>query len=132
MGNCIQMENHKQREDFNTLWNRRKQNWQEYATKAAPDDEAMLRMAETAQHQASATETPAITITKRRNRWIPYAAAASILIGVAVIGWQRISSGLRHIEFEEVSVEGQTIRFLCNSGCSADDVLQSAQNIITE
>ena len=132
MGNYIQMDNRKQREDFDTLWNRRKQTWQEHATKAAPDDEAMLRMAETAQHQTSATETPAITITKRRNRWIPYAAAASILIAVAFIGWQRISGGLRNIELEEVSVEGQTIRFLCNSGCSADDVLHSAQNIITE
>ena len=126
------MDNHKQREDFNTLWNRRKQTWQEHATKAAPDDEAILRMAETAQHQASVTETPAITITKRRNRWIPYAAAASILIAVVFIGWQRISGGLRHIELEEVSVEGQTVRFLCNSGCSVDDVLHSAQNIIIE
>ena len=120
------------RGDFKTQWQRRQQ-WQEPARKTVPDDETFLRWAEKARHASAEPDVNVIPFpTHRRNRWIPYAAAASILIAVAFIGWQRISGGLRHIELEEVSVEGQTVRFLCNSGCSADDVLHSAQNIITE
>ena len=118
--------------DFKTQWQRRQQ-WQEPARKTVPDDETFLRWAEKARHASAEPDVNVIPFpTHRRNRWIPYAAAASILIAVAFIGWQRISGGLRHIELEEVSVEGQTVRFLCNSGCSVDDVLHSAQNIITE
>ena len=131
MGNYIQMDNRKPREDFDTLWNRRKQTWHEHATKAAPDDEAMLRMAEKAQHQASVTETPAITITKRRNRWIPYAAAASIVVGVAAIGLTRQNEpGSTLPVAKEVNVNGQTIRFVCNNDCSAQDVIFAVNEVI--
>ena len=131
MGNYIQMDNRKPREDFDTLWNRRKQTWHEHATKAAPDDEAMLRMAEKAQHQASVTETPAITITKRRNRWIPYAAAASIVVGVATMGLTRQNEpdNTKPVA-KEVNVNGQTLRFMCNKGCSAQDVVFAVNDVI--
>ena len=131
MGNYIQMDSHKQREDFDTLWNLRKQTWQEHATKAAPDDESMLRMAEKAQHQVSATETPAITITKRRIRWIPYAAAASIAVGVTAIGLTRQNEpGSTLPVAKEVNVNGQTIRFVCNNDCSAQDVIFAVNDVI--
>ena len=120
------------RGDFETQWQRRQQ-WQEPARKMVPDDETFLRWAEKARQASAGPDVNVIPFpTHRRNRWIPYAAAASILIGVAVIGWQQISGGLRNIELKEVNVDGQTVRFLCNSGCSADDVLHSAQNVITE
>ena len=125
------MDNRKPREDFDTLWNRRKQTWHEHATKAAPDDEAMLRMAEKAQHQASVTETPAITITKRRNRWIPYAAAASIAVGVAIVGLTRQNEpGSTLPVAKEVNVNGQTIRFVCNNDCSVQDVIFAVNEVI--
>lgn len=119
-----------ERNDFELQWQRRQRSVQE-AQMHAPADEVVLGMAKFAQEQEESQ--PVVLVSPRRKyRWIPYAAAASILIGVAVIGWQRVSGSSRHIELEEVSVEGQTIRFLCNSGCSVDDVLHSAQNIITE
>ena len=131
--NNNEMNNNNQREAFNTLWNRRKQTWQEHATKAAPDDEAMLRMSEKARHQASATETPAITITKRRNRWIPYAAAATLVIGVATIGLTRHGETDTTLPVaKEVNVDGQTIRFVCNNGCSAQDIVFAANQVIKE
>lgn len=126
------MDNRKQSEDFNTLWNRRKQTWQEQTSIAAPDDEAMLRMAEKARYQALATETSAIIITKRRNRWLPYAAAA-LVICVATIGLIRHSkTDTPQPIAKEVDVNGQTIRFLCNNGCSAQEVVFAANQIIKE
>ena len=125
------MDSHKQREDFDTLWNLRKQTWQEHATKAVPDDEAMLRMAEKAQHQASATETPAITITKRRIRWIPYAAASTFVIGVASFGLTRHNETDTTLPIaKEMNVNGQTIRFVCNNDCSAQDVIFAVNEVI--
>ena len=131
--NNNEMNNSNQREDFETLWNRRQQSWQERATKAAPGDEAMLRMAEKARHQASATETPAITITKRRNRWLPYAAAATLVIGVATIGLTRHGETDMALPIaKEVNVDGQTIRFVCNNGCSAQDIVFAANQVIKD
>ena len=118
------------RSDFELQWRRRQQAIQEVKADV-PTDEIVLGMAKIAQ-KLGENQTVVLVPPRHKYRWIPYVAAASILIGVAVIGWQRISGGLRNTELEEVSVEGQTVRFLCNSGCSADDVLHSAQNIITE
>lgn len=119
-----------EKNDFELQWQRRQQAMQE-TKDDVPTDEVVLGMAKIAQ-KTRENQSVALVPPRRKYRWIPYAAAASILIGVAVVGWQRVSGSSRHIELEEVSVEGQTIRFLCNSGCSVDDVLHSAQNIITE
>lgn len=133
MENIIKMDNRKRRENFDRLWNHRKLTWQERATKAAPSDEAMLRMAEKARYQASVTETPAITITKRRNRWLPYAAAASLVIGVATFGLTRHDETDTTLPItKEVNVNGQTIRFVCNNGCSAQDIVFAANQVIKE
>ncbi len=63
----------------------------------------------------------------RNRRWIPYAAAASIVIGVAIIGLTHISPSNDGLPVaEEVTVESQTIHFVCNNGCSAQDIMSLA------
>ena len=119
------------RGNFKTQWQRRQQ-WQEPARKTVPDDENFLRWAEKAR-QASAG--PDVNVkpfpTHRRNRWIPYAAAASIAVGVITIGL------IRHNETDtilpiakEVNVNGQTIRFVCNNDCSVQDVIFAVNEVI--
>ena len=104
--------NNSKRDDFKTQWKRRQQ-WQELAKKAMPDDETLLRWTEKARENYNMPEVNIIPFpSHRRNRWIPYAAAACIAIGVATIGL------------------GQTVRFLCNNGCSALEVLLSANEVI--
>lgn len=120
----------KERNDFELQWQRRQQAMQR-AQSNAPADDVVLAMAKKAQEKGDLRSAEFVPV-RRRFRWVPYAAAASILLGVSVIGWQRMTHELRLPETKVVSVNGQTIRFLCNSGCSADDVFRSAQNIITE
>ena len=119
------------REDFKTQWQRRQQ-WQEQAEKSAPNNETLLRGAEKAQHDSAGPDADAFPfLTHRRNRWIPYAAAASIAIGVAAIGLSRQGETDDTLPVaKEVKVGGQTVRFLCNNGCSAQDIILSASEII--
>ena len=121
------------RDDFNTQWQRRQQ-WQEPARKSVPDDETFLRWAEKAQQ---AFEEPDVNVipfsTRRRNRWIPYAVAASIAVGVAAIGLNRPNQPDNPLPVaKEVNVNGQTIRFVCNNGCSAQDIVYAANQVIKE
>ena len=120
-----------QRDGFKTQWQCRQQ-WQDQAEKSAPDDETFLRWAEKAQQASAAPDVNVGSFpTRRRNRWIPYAAAASIAIGVAVIGLNRQGETDDTLPVaKEVNVGGQTVRFLCNNGCSAQDIILSASEVI--
>jgi hypothetical protein len=129
--NTITMNTNTQREDFKTQWQRRQQ-WQEQAEKSAPNNETLLRWAEMAQQASAAPNADVIPFPARHhNRWIPYAAAASIVIGVAAIGLNRQDETNDTLPVaKEVKVGGQTVRFLCNNGCSAQDIILSASEVI--
>lgn len=117
--------------DFKTQWKYRKQ-WQEQAQKSVPNDETLLRWVEKAQETYAKPEVNVMSFPSRhRNRWIPYAAAACIAVGVAAVGLnhQNKTNGTLP-EAQEVKVEGQTVRFLCNNGCSAQEVMLSANEVI--
>ena len=121
----------KRYDDFQTIWKRRKQDWQERAEKTLPDDATLLHLAELAQQHAQQHEAVGISITQRRKRWIPYVAAACIAVGVAAIGLNLHDDTVDPLpETEEVTVGDQTIHFLCNKGCSAQEVMLSAIEVI--
>ena len=129
--NTITMNTNTQREDFKTQWQRRQQ-WQELAEKSAPDNETLLRWAEKAQQNSAEPDADTFPfLTHRRNRWVPYAAAASIVIGVAAFGLSRQGETDDTLPVaKEVKVGEQTVRFLCNNGCSAQDIILSASEVI--
>ena len=120
-----------QRNDFQTQWQRR-QHWEEVAKKSTPDDSAFLDWAEKVQHTSFSSEVNVAPFSSQRNRrWIPYAAAASIAIGVTIIGLTRTGQPNDGLPVaEEVTVESQTIHFVCNNGCSAQDVMLLANKAI--
>ncbi len=120
-----------QRDDFQTVWERRKQNWQEQAKKALPDDATLLHLSELARQQGMRQDAVVVPITRRRNRWLPYAAAATLVIGVATFVLTREGKPEHNLPVaEEIRVEGETIHFLCNNGCSANEVLLAANEVI--
>ena len=119
------------KDNFKTQWQRCQQ-WQMEAEKTVPDDETLLRWAEKAQQASATVGTNLFPVpSSRRTQWIPIAAAASLVIGVTVIGltWQsQPDDGLPTAQ--EVTVESQTVRFICNNGCSAQDVVNLANKVI--
>ena len=118
-----------QRDDFKTQWQSR-MHWKEQAEKWAPDDQAFLRWAEKAQQDPAGLEANVIPLHRNR-RWIPYAAAASLVIGVAAIGLTRQGQPDNGLPVaEKVTMESQTVHFLCNNGCSAQDIMQLANKVI--
>ena len=119
------------RGDFKTQWQRRQQ-WQEPAWKLVPDDETFLRCAEKARQASAEPDVNVIPFpTHRRNRWIPYAVAASIAVGVAIVGLSRQNEpGSTLPVAKEVNVNGQTIRFVCNNDCSVQDVIFAVNEVI--
>ena len=118
-----------QRDDFKTQWQSR-MHWKEQAEKWAPDDQAFLRWAEKAQQDPAGSEAKVIPLHRTR-RWIPYAAAASLVIGVAAIGLTRQGQPDNGLPVaEEVTVESQTVHFICNNGCSAQDIMLLANKVI--
>ena len=118
-----------QRDDFKTQWQSR-MHWKEQAEKWAPDDQAFLRWAEKAQQDPAGLEAKVIPLHRTR-RWIPYAAAASLVIGVAAIGLTRQGQPDNGLPVaEEVTVESQTVHFICNNGCSAQDIMLLANKVI--
>ena len=123
--------NAKRNDDFQTVWERRKQNWQQQAEKTLPDDATLLRLAETARQQSQQQTAVVVPLTRPRKRWIPYAAAACIAAGLTVVELAHQSQPDNELPVaEEVTVEGQTIHFLCNNGCSVQDILLSANEVI--
>jgi len=125
------MNTNTQRDDFKAQWQCRQQ-WQEQAEKSAPDDETLLGWVEKAQQASAGPDADVIPfLTRHHNRWIPYAAAASIVIGVAAIGLNRQDEKEDTLPMaKEVKVGGQTVRFLCNNGCSAQEIILSASEVI--
>ena len=119
------------RDNFKTQWKHRQQ-WQEEIQKSVPDDETLLGWAEKARQTYFKPEVNVVPFpSHHRNRWIPYAAAACIAFGVAAVGLNRQDETNSTLpEAKEVKVEGQTIRFLCNNGCSALEVMLSANEVI--
>ena len=122
------------RDDFQQLWERRKQTWQNENDMNVPDDTTVLKMAELARQHTELSESPTISLVmRRRHRWIPYVAAASLIIGIVTYGLNRKVKPDNLLPVaEEVSIGGQTFHFLCNKGCSANEVLIAANEVIKE
>lgn len=122
------------RDDFRQLWERRKQTWQNENDMNVPDDTTVLKMAELARQVSPARDENIVPISLgRRGRWIPYAVAASVLIGVGVIGLtyqSEMPNQPQLLKAQKININGQNVRFLCNNGCSAQDILVSANDII--
>ena len=88
-----------QQNDFETQW-RHRQQWEERAEKSVPDDKSFLNWAEKAQQAPGVSEVNVTPLTSPSNDGLPVA--------------------------EEVTVESQTIHFVCNNGCSAQDIMSLA------
>ena len=131
MKNNIKALNSSVRRDcFKTQWQCRQQ-WEAQAEKSVPDEKAFLRWAEMAQQAPAGSEVILPLPVHHNKRWIPYAAAASIVIGVAIIGLTRHSQPDNELPMaREVTVESQTIHFMCNNGCSAQDIMLLANKVI--
>ena len=114
------MKNNNMNNDFDKQWQRR-QNALHDAESNSPSDGEIMAMARRAQYRQH-----------RKLTWIPYAAAASLIIGILFFEWNIQNAKTKIPVAQEVSVEGQTVKFLCNSGCSAQDVIISANNIIKQ
>lgn len=116
---------------FNTQWQCR-QEWEEQAMKSIPDDKTFLHWAEKAQQNLVGSELDVIPLPFHHSkRWIPYAAAASIVIGVTIIGLPPTGQTDDELPLaKEVTVESQTIHFMCNNGCSAQDIMLLANEVI--
>ncbi len=76
------MDNNKQHDDFQSLWERRKHLWQEKAAATVPDDATVLRMADYAGRQAATSESAAIPLNSEHcQRRLPCVTVASIETG---------------------------------------------------
>lgn len=122
-----------QQNEFNAQWRCRQQR-EANAEKSVPDDKTFLLWVEKAQQTPSVSEVTVSPLPLHRSRrWIPYAAAASIAIGVAIIGLTRTGQSNDGLPVaEEVTVESQTIHFMCNNDCSAQDIMFLANKAIKE
>ncbi len=116
---------------FTTQWQCR-QRWKEQVEKSLPDDETFVHWIEKAQLAPVSSEIRTHPLPFHRSKhWIPYAAAASIVFGVAIIGLSRRNQPADRFPMaKEVMVESQTIHFLCNNGCSAQDIMLLANKVI--
>ena len=117
------------RDNFKTQWEQRQQ-WEKQAEKSVPDDKFFLQWVEKAQQDPAGLGVN-VTLFHRNRRWIPYAAAASLIIGLTIIGLTYSSQPEDELPIaEEVTVESQTIHFVCNNGCSAQDIMLLANKVI--
>lgn len=91
--------------DFEKQWQHRQQAMKEVQSNL-PSDEVVLQMARKAQE-------------RRRIKipWISYAAAACLLFGVVLYG---------------LRTQNKEPKFLCNSGCSIQDVTMLANRIVNQ
>ena len=133
MKDNIKTPNPTQQNDFKTQW-RHRQQWKAQAETSVPDDQTFLHWVEKAQQASGISEVNVTPLPLHRNKhWIPYAAAASIMIGVAIIGLTHTSQSDDGLPMtEEVTVENQTIHFVCNNGCSAQDIMLLANKAFKE
>jgi len=108
------------RDVFELQWEHRQQALNE-AQNSVPSDEVILKMAKNAQKR-----------DEIKLRWVPYAAAASLFLVVMLYGL-RFPMKDNHLPVaEEIIVKGEKHGFLCNSGCSAQDVILSANKIVNQ
>ena len=105
--------------DFEKQWQRRQQAVKE-AENSVPGDDVIISMAKMAQNKAFAQEMSPVR-NRRRLVWISYIAAACLLLGILLYGLTLPTSDT-----------GEQITFLCNSGCSAEDVIMSANKIVNQ
>lgn len=106
---------------FEQQWQQRQQALQTPRANV-PNDEVFLKMAKLAQQRQK----------RHTLHWIHYAAVASVLIGALIFSWNWQYAKNKIPVAQEINLEGQTIRFMCNSGCSAQDIITSANNIINQ
>lgn len=129
--NIKTMNPRRQRGDFQTQWQCRQQ-WEEHTQVTTPDDNTFLHWAEEARLTPTSPEANSPSLPLHRNkRWIPYVAAASIALGLTIFGLtgrDQIDDGLPMLQ--EVTVDNQTIHFICNNGCSAQDIVFLANKAI--
>jgi hypothetical protein len=93
-------------DDFEIQWQHRQRALND-AKDNVPSDEVILGMAKKAQKRV-----------KVKIRWISYAAAACLVFGVLLFGLTKQNN--------------KEITFLCNSGCSVQDVIVSANRIVNQ
>lgn len=93
------------RDDFEMQWQHRQQAVNK-AQNQVPDDEVILKMARKAQKR-----------DEIKLRWVPYAAAACLFLGVILYG---------------LRLPNTQVKFLCNSGCSIEEVIISANKIVNQ
>jgi len=118
-----------QHDNFKTQWQCRRQ-WKEQAEKSVPDDKFFLQWTKKAQQDPVGLGVN-VNLFHRNRRWIPYAAAASLVIGVTAIGLTRQGQRENGLPVtEEVTVENQTVHFVCNNGCSVQDIMLLANEVI--
>ncbi len=125
------MNSRTQRDDFKTQWQRCQQ-WEEQDAKSVPDDQTFLSWAQKAQQSPAGLEWRPDTIALHHHRrWMPYTVAASIIIAMSLIGLSRHGRTDNPLPTaQEVTVESQTIHFICNNGCSAQDIMLLANKVI--
>ena len=118
--------------DFRRLWERRKQAWRQEAELNAPNDDVLLKMAQRARSASAVPEEIIMPATiRKRGRWVPYAVAAGIAAGIVFIGVNRAGISPDPLPtVQEVNVEGNIMFFMCNNGCSVQDVVLSANDVI--
>lgn len=125
----MEMNTKKQHDDFQTVWEHRKQRWQEQAEKTIPDDDTLLQLSEMARQRALQQAAEVVPLIRRRKHWMPYAAAACVVLGVAAFALNHKHADPKPAA-EEVIVEGQAVHFLCNKGCSAQDVMVAVNDVM--
>ncbi len=125
------MDKNNQHYDFQSVWEHR-HSWRDKVDGNIPDDETVLLMADHAREMASLSETAAMPLnTRHRGRWIPYAAAASLVTGIVLVGVNNSKNLDNHKpKVQKVVVEGHTMYFICNNDCSVQDVMYAANDVI--
>jgi len=114
--------------DFEIQWQRRQQALQD-APSHVPSDATIQSMAQRAIEQVAENEI--YEPLHRSFSWVPFAAVAGLLLGISIIGLKWYDNRSQLPATQEVSIDGQTIQFLCNTGCSANDIVQSVHSIMT-
>lgn len=109
------------RNDFEIQWQHRREALQRMDN-GIPSDDTMLKMA---------ANMPT-SYSRHKLRWLPYAAAACLMIGITMFGISLHQAKTQLPVAEEVIIKGEKMKFLCNSGCSAQDIFISARNIINQ
>ena len=121
--------NRKKCDNFSTAWERRER-WTEQAQCQLPDDATIKKMAAFACCQPQDNDAPLPYLPARSHRWMGYAAAATLVAGISIIGVTHNNGTNNSQKVKEVNIGGQTIHFVCNNDCSVQDVLLASQEVL--